>query len=637
MLGGDEEIARLTAERVAAKARLAAATTDAEKEAAQLQITDLDAQMNKVERDKSNLAQSENMMSALTDQWKDKWKHSTDLMESHAIGLSEQGAALRLDSQKPHLVSLNLDDALSTGVTLYYVDEGETKLGKAGTKDKMGSSPDIELLGEEVLPEHCSIANVGDETVTLTPLAPPEFVQVNGVGLTEPCELQQGMMIVLGRDNIFRFNHPRQASRLREMRASGETSTGPSPTKLGTGGSGIFSLNQIFENAGAEDKARMAVTEKKLAEMENQRQVSMAEIEKAAGELAEKNRKADELAEKLAAMEKQMAEKDLALSGLKGESDEGQKLRDTEIALMREEKVAIEKAKLEADERQHAMEAKLAELEEKAKAQEAAEIESRKRADEEHLRIEKEIRDKEAARVLEMEQSKNEKEALEEQIAEGKRQMEEQMKKEQELAEIAKKVAEARASEAEVLRKEKQDIERERKQAQLEAERLKQERVEEKEEIEARQMAAEAETLKAQALADKKTAQEADQRQKIKRLEAKMNHRDRVHSLQRSATGVFSKAEAGDFEAVWGVRVPRFHDRSEGTGAAGHMVFECRMACRGEEWKVFRRYSQFKSLHDVMKKTLPGVVATIKFPPKKWKPNAQFLAQRRLDLEVCIV
>ena len=37
-------------------------------------------------------------------------------MEDRALDLTSSGAAVRIQSQRPHLVSLNLDDDLATGV-----------------------------------------------------------------------------------------------------------------------------------------------------------------------------------------------------------------------------------------------------------------------------------------------------------------------------------------------------------------------------------------------------------------------------------------------------------------------------------------------------------------------------------------
>jgi kinesin family protein 16B len=53
-------------------------------------------------------------------------------MEDRALDLKSSGAAVHIESQRPHLVSLNLDDPLATGVVLYYLHEGFTTLGRAG-------------------------------------------------------------------------------------------------------------------------------------------------------------------------------------------------------------------------------------------------------------------------------------------------------------------------------------------------------------------------------------------------------------------------------------------------------------------------------------------------------------------------
>lgn len=214
LLGGDDEIARLTKEREEASALLKAASTDEEKAAAQAAIDAAEAALKSANKNASNLSQAESMMSALTDKWRDKWKGQTQLMEDRALGLSETGRAIKVESEKPHLVSLNLDDALSTGITLYYL-EGTTTFGKAGTVDAFGSQHDVDLIGSDVQPDHCKIVVEDEDTVTLIPAN--TAIVVNGEAITQQRQLSQGEMIIMGRDNIFRFNHPRQVARLHPL------------------------------------------------------------------------------------------------------------------------------------------------------------------------------------------------------------------------------------------------------------------------------------------------------------------------------------------------------------------------------------------------------------------------------------
>ena len=54
-----------------------------------------------------------------------------------------------MDTKKPHLVNLNEDPQLSE-MLLYVLKEGETKVGREGTK----SDIDIQLFGALIADEH---------------------------------------------------------------------------------------------------------------------------------------------------------------------------------------------------------------------------------------------------------------------------------------------------------------------------------------------------------------------------------------------------------------------------------------------------------------------------------------------------
>ena len=116
-------------------------------------------------------------------------------------------------------------------------------------------------------------------------------------------------------------------------------------------------------------------------------------------------------------------------------------------------------------------------------------------------------------------------------------------------------------------------------------------------------------------------------------------------TIERSIAEAFNKIQAaqgeflaqksdfdyGNFDGKWGISVPRYHDKSD--GGKSHIFFEVNMECRGEKWTIYRRYSQFDSLHKRLKKVMPGMVSNIKFPPTKWKVDAAFLMERKLQLE----
>ncbi|XP_023931698.1 kinesin-like protein KIF16B [Lingula anatina] len=112
-------------------------------------------------------------------------------------------------SGKSYTMMGNHDDV---GLTPRICEEGRTSIGRADAEVQ----PDIALSGLEVEKEHCYIDNV-DGIVTLSPIA-DAICTVNGVSIEEPTKLYQGAVILLGKTNMFRFNHPKEAARLRQER-----------------------------------------------------------------------------------------------------------------------------------------------------------------------------------------------------------------------------------------------------------------------------------------------------------------------------------------------------------------------------------------------------------------------------------
>ncbi|XP_054853673.1 pleckstrin homology-like domain family B member 1 isoform X4 [Eublepharis macularius] len=121
------------------------------------------------------------------------------------LDLTEAGKGLKVQTEKPHLVSLG-SGRLSTAVTLLPLEEGRTVLGSA--------AGDIVLQGAGVAPKHCFIENARG-TLTLHPCGNP--CAVDGLVVTRPTRLTQGCMICLGQSSFLRFNHPAEAKWMKSM------------------------------------------------------------------------------------------------------------------------------------------------------------------------------------------------------------------------------------------------------------------------------------------------------------------------------------------------------------------------------------------------------------------------------------
>ncbi|XP_026743033.1 kinesin-like protein Klp98A [Trichoplusia ni] len=158
----------------------------------------------------ATLQRKEAQEKVLTEKWTEKWRETQQILqEQKALGLRKSGLGVVLDSDMPHLVGID-DDLLSTGVTLYHLKEGETVIGSAEYRPL----PDIVLSGAAVLPLHCRVSLAGG-TATLLP-APGAQCWLNTVLLDGPAKLSQGCILLLGRTNMFRYNDPAEAAKLRQ-------------------------------------------------------------------------------------------------------------------------------------------------------------------------------------------------------------------------------------------------------------------------------------------------------------------------------------------------------------------------------------------------------------------------------------
>ncbi|KAM7451081.1 hypothetical protein ABFA07_001449 [Porites harrisoni] len=163
---------------------------------------------SEVDKTERKLQESEDLMKRLTGIWEDKWSRTQKLIEERALAVTELGSALKFETDEPHFVSLG-GGRLSIGVTLCPIKRGKTLIGVSTDTCK----PDIQLRGKGIEPEHCTVEYNGD-AVVLYPKA--ALCSVDGIPISEPTRLPQGCMICLGKSNYFRFNHPREAKRIKE-------------------------------------------------------------------------------------------------------------------------------------------------------------------------------------------------------------------------------------------------------------------------------------------------------------------------------------------------------------------------------------------------------------------------------------
>ncbi|XP_007491656.1 kinesin-like protein KIF1B isoform X13 [Monodelphis domestica] len=210
------------------------------------------------------LKESEKIIAELNETWEEKLRKTEAIrMEREAL-LAEMGVAIREDGgtlgvfspkKTPHLVNLN-EDPLMSECLLYYIKDGITRVGQADAERRQ----DIVLSGAHIKEEHCLFRSEknqsGEVIVTLEPCERSE-TYVNGKRVVQHVQLRSGNRIIMGKNHVFRFNHPEQARAEREKTPSAETPSEPVDW--------TFAQRELLEKQGIDMKQEM---EKRLQEME---------------------------------------------------------------------------------------------------------------------------------------------------------------------------------------------------------------------------------------------------------------------------------------------------------------------------------------------------------------------------------
>ncbi|KAL7976212.1 hypothetical protein Chor_008309 [Crotalus horridus] len=159
--------------------------------------------------------------------------------------------------QTPHLVNLN-EDPLMSECLLYYIKDGITRVGQADAERRQ----DIVLSGAHIKEEHCIFRSErnpnGSVIVSLEPCECSE-TYVNGKRVVQPVQLRSGNRIIMGKNHVFRFNHPEQARAEREKTPSAETPSEPVDW--------TFAQRELLEKQGIDMKQEMEKSIRSSAEV----------------------------------------------------------------------------------------------------------------------------------------------------------------------------------------------------------------------------------------------------------------------------------------------------------------------------------------------------------------------------------
>ncbi|RXG60720.1 Kinesin-like protein, partial [Armadillidium vulgare] len=209
----------------------------------------------------------------LNETWEEKLKRTESIRLQREAVFAEMGVALKEDGntlgifspkKTPHLVNLNEDPSMLECL-LYYIKDGFTNVGSA----ESDIPQDIHLYGNHIMPEHCRFEN-HEGIVTLHP-AKDALCFVNGREVTELTILKTGSRVILGKNHVFRFNHPEQVRERRGTKSPAETPGSGEPADW------QFAQFELLEKHGVDLKEEM---QKRLVALEEQYMKEKEEAEK---------------------------------------------------------------------------------------------------------------------------------------------------------------------------------------------------------------------------------------------------------------------------------------------------------------------------------------------------------------------
>ncbi|XP_042232054.1 kinesin-like protein unc-104 isoform X1 [Homarus americanus] len=244
---------------------------------------------------------NEKLIAELNETWEEKLKRTESIRLQREAVFAEMGVALKEDGntvgifspkKTPHLVNLNEDPSMSECL-LYYIKDGFTKVGSADSNIPQ----DIQLCGSHIMAEHCQFEN-HEGVVSIHP-KPQALCYVNGREVNEATILKTGSRVILGKNHVFRFNHPEQARERRETKSPTETPGSGEPADW------QFAQIELLEKQGIDLKEEM---QKRLVALEEQYQREKEEAQKE----FEKERKNYEA--RIDALQKQVEEQSMTMS-----------------------------------------------------------------------------------------------------------------------------------------------------------------------------------------------------------------------------------------------------------------------------------------------------------------------------------
>ncbi|KAF9586509.1 kinesin-like protein Klp8 [Lunasporangiospora selenospora] len=160
---------------------------------------------------------SEKIMAELNETWEEKLRKTHEIQQEREKTLEELGISVdkgqigvHTPKTMPHLVNLN-EDPLMSECLVYQLKPGKTVVGRLEST----APADIRLSGGSIHDSHCYFES-NNASVTLFP-GKISITMVNGLRISKPKRLRSGYRVILGDYHVFRFNHPEEVRRERDL------------------------------------------------------------------------------------------------------------------------------------------------------------------------------------------------------------------------------------------------------------------------------------------------------------------------------------------------------------------------------------------------------------------------------------
>ncbi|KAF9092972.1 kinesin-like protein Klp8 [Mortierella sp. AD031] len=160
---------------------------------------------------------SEKIMAELNETWEEKLRKTQEIQQEREKTLEELGISVdkghvgvHTPKRMPHLVNL-CEDPLMSECLVYHLKPGKTLVGRL----ESSTPADIRLSGTNIHDVHCYFEN-NNSKVTLYP-GKSSMTMVNGLRISKPKRLRSGFRVILGDYHVFRFNHPEEVRRERDL------------------------------------------------------------------------------------------------------------------------------------------------------------------------------------------------------------------------------------------------------------------------------------------------------------------------------------------------------------------------------------------------------------------------------------